>query len=208
MMACINSRSSDHLLYIHRQDRLAGQICYPHTMILSLRSLCAAFLLWTSCSVIAMPVEVKDTVDQDKTVFFVNLARKLDGKVIDRSIPLKLNPNYSVFQSTGSPSERSPEEWLIEIGLFSWQAEQSPNGLLKAVRIKEAQSSQQALVIGKVVFNSRDHQRRILDDLVNIQPGGKFEYTKQIIEKLKNARVWKKCDGSGYEQFESLYEQV
>ncbi|KAJ3721365.1 hypothetical protein DFJ43DRAFT_1158708 [Lentinula guzmanii] len=157
-----------------------------------------------------MPVGVQDQDQnkEDKSVELdVSLVRKLNGEVIDQTTSVELNSDYSVFESTGSSSVRSPEEWLIQIGSSFWQAKSSPNGLLKAVRIKEAQSSQQALVIGKVVFNSRDHRRRILNDLVNIKPGGKFEYTKQIIERLKTARVWKKCD-SGYEQFESMYEQV
>ncbi|KAJ3989336.1 hypothetical protein F5890DRAFT_1487051 [Lentinula detonsa] len=179
-------------------------------MILSLRSLCAAFLLWTSCSVIAMPVGVQDQDKnkEDKRVKLdVSLVRKLNGEVIDQTTSVKLNSDYSVFKSTGSPSVRSPEEWLIQIGSSSWQAKSSTHSLLKAVRIEEEQPPRKRLLIGKVNFDSWHKQKRVLDRLVKLKPGGKFEYTMQIIATLKIARVWKKHDG-GYKRFESMYEQV
>ncbi|KAJ3999817.1 hypothetical protein F5050DRAFT_839555 [Lentinula boryana] len=174
-------------------------------MILSLRSLCAAFLLWTSCSGIAMPVG--DTSYQDNTVTrAVSLVRELDGELIDPSTPVKLNPSYSVFESNGSPSVLSPEEWIIDIGKSSWQAQSNTDGILKAVRFDRDRSPLRKLYLGNAVFSSKDHARRILGPLVMIRPGGKFEYTQQIIKALKDGKVWKERDG--YKKFESMYKEV
>ncbi|KAJ3745279.1 hypothetical protein DFH05DRAFT_1523568 [Lentinula detonsa] len=170
-------------------------------MILSLRSLCAAFLLWTSCSVIA-----ENPKGQNSVTEYVSLVRKLDGKLLNYRTPFKSNSDYSVLESTGSPSVRSPEEWLIQIGPSSWQAKSSPDGLLKVVKINKNLDRTKRLVIGKVNFESNDDRKQILDGLVEIKPGGKFEYTKQIIKALKNAKVWTEL--GGYKTFKSMYKET
>ncbi|KAJ3798496.1 hypothetical protein GGU11DRAFT_755888 [Lentinula aff. detonsa] len=156
-----------------------------------------------------MPVGVQD---QDKSEgksvkLDVSLVRKLNGLTLDYRTPFESKSDHSVFESTGSPSVRSHEQWFIQIGLSSqWQAISSPDGLLKVVRTKQSRVQQKRLVIGEVYFKSNEDRKRILDGLVEIKPGGKFEYTKQIIERLRSARVWTEL--GGYKEFESMYEQV
>ncbi|KAJ3989343.1 hypothetical protein F5890DRAFT_1549783 [Lentinula detonsa] len=156
-----------------------------------------------------MPVGVQDQdKSEDKSVKLdVSLVRKLNGLTLDYRTPFESKSDHSVFESTGSPSVRSHEQWFIQIGSSSqWQAMSSPNGLLKAIRTKQSRDQQKKLVIGEVYFKSNEDRKRILDGLVEIKPGGKFEYTKQIIKALKNAKVWTEL--GGYKTFKSMYKET
>ncbi|KAJ3745281.1 hypothetical protein DFH05DRAFT_1523570 [Lentinula detonsa] len=143
----------------------------------------------------------------------VYLDRKLNGRLVEKDAPVTDNQ----CPLPHSPAlllhcERFPESWAIAIGAAAWRAEKAGTGRLVGTRLGNDGTfhySPNRLVLGKVHFpKPKPDKAALFARLDKVVPGGKFEYTKQIIEVIaQQAKSWKP-DKDGFQIYEKMYQQM
>ncbi|KAJ3999815.1 hypothetical protein F5050DRAFT_1735861 [Lentinula boryana] len=146
--------------------------------------------------------------------FFVycKLDRKLDGRLVAKDAPVTDNQCPLPDSPALLHCERFPESWAIVIGATAWRAENAGTGRLVGTKLGNDGTfhyTPDRLVLGKIHFPKPKADKAVLfERLEKVVPGGKFEYTKQIMEVVtQQAKSWKP-DEKGFQTYERMYQQM
>ncbi|KAJ4474702.1 hypothetical protein C8J55DRAFT_130691 [Lentinula edodes] len=177
-------------------------------MFLQLRSICAVLilLLWSCSSPMAAP-----TVSPDLTVK-VKLIRSYRGTILDSSA--EITPCTTAEVDLGCTS--TFEQWGILIDGFLYKADKNGNQL-KASRDKDASvkgiQGARVLILGQLRFSNMSWRKTVLDDLLKVEVGGRFEYLDGIVKKLRDSPhtqcKWTSDRRDKYSKtWDAMYEKV